>query len=609
MTDLEWATKIGDLSENGQWDEMWRLTQTAPGIWAQRIIMHLVRSNWQPDNGEDRLAWPRMSGLAERCAQVGIPPQRLGSQVPHNGTLGSWGGPDISPDGNMAIQKAGYNRSYLYSLPVCKLIKEISGESPQFSPDGKFLVTEVYDGYIRIIHLYSLHDGELIKEISGESPQFSPGGKLLVIETVDEDIWISHLYSLPDGELIKEISGKRPEFSSDGKFMVTEVYDEGISIIHLWYLPEGRHIKEIKCSIRMHQESRFSPDGKMLTIIDFVGKDECTYLWGLPEGEFVGKFNGRYPEFSPDGKMLITFCILEKSIYRAHYRSFQYGLPEGELIRTIEGSAVFSVDGKMLATDEGENTQLWHLPTGRLIKKIEGTGPQFSPDGEVLLTIEYDDYSEIKAFHLWHLPEGELIREVAVRLLDGPEFSPDGNVLLTQTTQERVCEEDINIIHMYSLPDGELIKEIRCIESAEQPMFSPNGNVLATEECKYDEDINTIHLYSLPDCELIRKLRGYTWFSPDGRWMSLSIGTDEFELWRLPPINLESMINTPIHKIIPAEVDRMTGALEGDSLVDSLRLWLDFLLMLVRHHRRFDIELDEAPQSVEPNEFDIEIDE
>jgi WD40 repeat protein len=599
VTDTEWAAEIDDLAENKQWDEMWRLTQTAPGIWAQRIIMRLAKSNWQPDNSEEALVWPRMSELAERCEDAGMPPIGLASQVQYINTLK---GTDAvsSPDGKVIVTYGRQKRprKYLYRLPMGELIKRIKGWGPEFSPDGEVLMT--WDDNNGAVYLWHLSNGELIRKISVSSTEssaqvarFSPDGKFLATVDLEDRDEGTHLWHLPEGDHIRKIKGLAPDFSPDGKVLITWHHNEA----HLYRLPDGDLIRKIAGEVAgaFPYPTQFSSDGRNLITVDSEDFDQYINLYHLPGGELTRKVIGSFPQFSPDGKTLMTEDF------------YLYHLPDGELIKEIRGSRPeftrFSPDGKVLVVVFEENREpymyLYRLSNGELIMKLKvwtAGSTQFSPDGKMLAIVcgRSLDYQT----HLYHLPDGQLVNK-----FDGSSngFSPDGKMLATTYWDGGA---DHYFTKLWYLPDGKLIRKIKGYSYH----FSPDGNVLACRDGA-DED-GHYRLWHLPQWKLIKDVgTREPQFAPQRSLLTVEQHNNETKLWRLPPKSIEVPINLAIHRISPAEVDSMTTALEGDSLVDSDRHWLAFILALVRHPRRFDIELDEAPSTIDANEYDIEINE
>jgi RNA polymerase sigma factor (sigma-70 family) len=93
----------------------------------------------------------------------------------------------------------------------------------------------------------------------------------------------------------------------------------------------------------------------------------------------------------------------------------------------------FSRDGKWLATCNG-SIRLWDRVTGELIREIEGhyRGGIFSPDGNMLATVEFYVAGDRQALCLLDVATGKLLHRMPGRVLPRVyAFSPDGKLLAT----------------------------------------------------------------------------------------------------------------------------------------------------------------------------------
>jgi WD40 repeat protein len=119
----------------------------------------------------------------------------------------------------------------------------------------------------------------------------------------------------------------------------------------------------------------------------------------------------------------------------------------------------------------------------------------------------------------------------------------------------------------------------------------------------------TVRLWSLPDGDALKTLEGHAQqvsclaISPDGRLLASGSYDTTVRLWGLEPLR-----HLPVGQTSLEDLAWVRGALQGEGLSSVERSWLEFLLALIRWHRRFDIEVEEMPQRIPVGEFDIEID-
>lgn len=254
--------------------------------------------------------------------------------------------------GNIAFSRDGKfltsDGGNYYNISTNQVIAVFGGQSPQFSPDGKFLA--VIDGQCKIINIETQQ--EIAKyDRNVTSISFSPDGKFLAIGrsywhisfSEDENV---NIYNLETNQMIETISLPKwvysVAFNPDGKFLATGCGD---NIARIFNLDNRQQIVEFDHPYGNSVVSvAFSPDGKFLA----TGcSDRIARIFNLETKKLEKVFDyGVYAKFCPFGNYLATSGggktqIISLTTGKQHY------------LYDVEGPIAFSPDGRYLAIADG----------------------------------------------------------------------------------------------------------------------------------------------------------------------------------------------------------------------------------------------------------------
>jgi WD40 repeat protein len=348
-----------------------------------------------------------------------------------------------------AAQRTGENEVLLYDLPEgkvrCRIAREGGGHYlPEFSPDGKLLVTSARES----LCLWDVVTGKLVREIPKLSGRVAISADAKVLACADSR-GVS-LCSFPDGAEVRRIEELRGfihalALSADGKRLACG-QDQ---VVTLWNVATGKQEPPPSSHQAPICALAFSADGR--TLASGSDGDGLACVWDVPTGAPKMRLTGHSRAvasvaFSADGKMLA--CGDGSPNYQTgggltHIRL--WNLDSGKSIRTFPAhlggvkSLAFAPDGKALISGGVDGrVRLWNVADGnRLAQERGGEGlhwGQFSRDGKSLLVADASG-----ALSLWRPDLQQKLHD----LLPPPEettslglaaFSADGEQVFAVTT-------------------------------------------------------------------------------------------------------------------------------------------------------------------------------
>lgn len=416
LSDREWDTTITLLDRDEAREELWRLAQAAPPLWAARMLQALTRADWQPRRHADRERFVELAALAAKCGEA--PPPKPVFAQPLRDHVG-------------------------FSL--------FAGENCfAFSPDGSVVAIGSATGWVR---LWRVADGRPHATAITRRTRPDVGGVLCLAFSPDGDLFATgshgpvrlwraadsaaHAIQLEGGSS----SVRCLRFSPDGSLLATArnyVWEFGEDFeVRLWRTADGGAHARLEGYRSYVRYLAFSPDGSLLAT---SADDDTVRLWrtadGVPHATLEGDAGG-YLEFSPDGRLLATSSDDGVRLWRT---------ADGAAHATLEGYSgyvrhlAFSPDGGLLATTSDDDTlRLWRTADGAAYATVEGGAdwvirvaciPNRRYVGALLAaTSSGHDYGRVRAWWLWQWLLRQAVTDLAaadLRILE--ELRGEGGV-------------------------------------------------------------------------------------------------------------------------------------------------------------------------------------
>jgi WD40 repeat protein len=332
-------------------------------------------------------------------------------------------------------------------------------EQFSLSPDGHSLAVQALNaGYV--IRLWDLNTIQIKADLPVEFlslVSFSPDCRTIVTASLGKHP--TRLWDAATGKLRASLPVHhapvvwRTSFTADSRILATAEFRQ--PFIYLWDTETGALRKTLQHPDMLGSEDRdyvgeivFSPVGNTLASIS--DKLTRTYLWDIQTGEIIKALIDRNlgspavthlriildMRFSPDGRLLATSSSDSTAkLWDVATHELTVKLPHqsGDVY-----PAIFSPDGRTIATGNKGVVQIWGVDKGELQAAFTGFNGDpnlviYSPDGRLLVT-GADKDKEIK---VWDIVSHQLVATLP-NASRPAAFTPDGKTLITESVDHNI---------------------------------------------------------------------------------------------------------------------------------------------------------------------------
>ncbi len=365
--------------------------------------------------------------------------------------------------------------------------------SAVFSPDGQFLATCDFGGWVR------LRDPDTGAERASAPGlinclDFSPNGTLLVGAGLDKTV---KTWTVPDLKVQAEYVGHTGKVLSVAFFHHRQAFvtGSGDNTARVWDVRTGKQLLVLQGHRKSIEGVAVSPDDKVIATASW---DQTIRLWDAGTGE--------------------QKAVLEVSEGRAY-------------------TVAFSPDGALLASGAGDSpwtnptpVRLWNVATAKLVAKLDGHAGTvwhvaFSADGRLLASGSAD-----KTVKLWDV---KTLKEVTFLSTAAPQPKPvralayaaDAGVVGLAVGEETLELRDAQTAAVLRVLRGHAAA-VTCLA------FAPDGRTVATGSAD-----KTIKLWDRASGAELRTCTGHTGpvgavaFSPDGQKLASGSDDQSVRIW------------------------------------------------------------------------------
>ena len=400
-----------------------------------------------------------------------------------------------------------------------------------FTPDGKRLATASQDASIR---LWDTASGAIQHVWRGMrtsiySAALSPDGSRLVAGGEDGSI---RLWDIDTRQALAHLRGHTAgvtgvAFAPDGQTLYSGSVD---GTVKAWDLSPRQDPNILTASKATVGGIAFSHGGKTLAIADC--SDYSIRLWDLAAHRWIEpRLRGHEGfttnvSFSPDDRLLVSAGFDEHlRLWDVATRQQVAALPEEGYLNACG----FSPDGRFIAAGglPWNGIHVWDTGTRRVVRKLPGWLPHFSPAGDLLASVQ--DRSTIRLWKTGTWEEQTSFAPFSSLVSCPPTFARDGKTLAAGETNGTIWLWDVT-------GNRELAHHRGHTSGVNSLAFSPDGRRLATG----GKD-GLVKLWELPALREVATLTGHDGpvttvaFAPDGLTLA-SAGSDAtVRLWTSPP--------------------------------------------------------------------------
>jgi WD40 repeat protein len=432
----------------------------------------------------------------------------------------------LSPDGSRLLISNYQYDARLWDPSSGELIGQLGTRflGAAFSGDSQRLVTGSGDGEVRV---WEAEDAMLVKTLPHQemvsSVLVSPDGSLVLTADTKPHVW--QMPELGGGAEAEIFSLRSPDqepmladISEDGKQLLT--FASGGRAVRVWSITDGPHVRSFGELDHRIGNVLFSPDGsKIMTSGSRIQIWNASATRRMATTQVPPQLSSG-GVFSHDGSRLVGHCRKGQAcVFDTSNGDLVLALERGDglaLAISPDGSSValtgpaapvlvydvstaevtgsfgegegrpynilFSPDGRQLFANLGGVVRYWDLDSGRMIERLEGVGPRFSPDG-VLVATRRDDL-----LYLNRREDGRLLQELSIGggIIQELAFSPDSSLLAAGSTDGVITLWDLVSAEKRVFP-GSRNGRVRLLR------FSGDGRTLVTVTD------NAIHAYSTAD--------------------------------------------------------------------------------------------------------------
>ncbi len=350
--------------------------------------------------------------------------------------------------------------------------------SADFSSDGRLVVTVGDD---RTARVWNATTGTQLPVLGAQvlTAKLSPDGSQVVTASSDKTARVWDVETGREQIVLKGHEGAvwSAQWSRDGSRIVTASSDKTVRV---WDPNTGAKLADplVEPEAERISAATFNPDGTHVIAAEesvTAPGEGAAYLWEWGANQTAVRLSGGKPEFSPDGRNVLTVDKQTVRVWDAHTGKSVFELKGHEKPVTV---ARFSLDSAHIVSGSKDDTaRIWDVATAATLVELRGhqdevTDAAFSPNQPDPARLTVVTASKDGTARVWNPSIGQVLGGYTAKV-NRVSFSADGTLVVGAGAD--------GVARVWDAKTGMQLTEVRAdSQRLESAAFSRDGRHIVT---------------------------------------------------------------------------------------------------------------------------------
>lgn len=417
----------------------------------------------------------------------------------------------FSGDGKLVLTTAQDQTARVWDAFSGKLVADLpdpGGAAAALHPSGRYVVTS---GGKTIV--WDVATQQAIVELSGGSPEFSPDGRYLA---TGSGVWETGTW--------RKLGPVGGVFGPDSTLLATA--QDGQSVVQIRDVRSGAVVRELRGHSAAIRSIAFNHNG---TLVVTTSDDKTARIWDVQSGRVLATYRGL--EHAQDSVQLsaddrVLYAAAGNWVVRWDVAAQQEITRWEADTEVVSIGLLISPNGRYLLSNGGQPygvVRVWDTTNDRLVAELRGhtswiNEMDFSPNSQLIVTA--GDDATARVWDLSLLPNGTIWSAADASI------SADGRAVA-------ILEPGVSVARVWDANGRQVLATLQGHTGAiESVRYSPDGQRIVTSSAD-----RTARVWDAATGRSLLELRGHTAalnsaaFSPDGKLIVTTSLSDSTRIW------------------------------------------------------------------------------